>query len=187
MLAYYCAYVQTYGMNTYPVGKAAKLADIGPTTARDYLRAFPEYFTDGATPPPGSRRALAWQDIETLATIKELRQQGNKDESIRASLATGERVSIQSHTDDTEASGQTTALVAQLSAAAAQWEATAGTIAEERDHLRQQLETAQDARLAAEIRAQDAQTELRILKELTQDKTAQGEKTGFWQRFFGRG
>ena len=187
ILAYYPACGQTCGMTTYPVGKAAKLAGIGPTTARDYLRAYPEHFSEGATPPSGSRRVLTWQDIETLATIKQLRQQGNKDESIRASLATGERESIQPHAEDTDATGQTTALVAQLSAAAARWEASAGTIAEERDYLRQQLATAQSDILAAEIARQAAETELKILREVTEQNNAQGEKLGWWDRFLGRG
>lgn len=170
----------------YTVGKAADFAEIGATTARDYLRAFPEYFSDGATPPPGSRRSLTWQDIETLATIKQLRAQGQPDEAINATLATGERVNMRPYADNADAPGPGSELITRLTAAASQWEATAKTIADERDHLRNQLDIAQDARRTAEIHAAELQTELRILRELTDDKTPQGEKSSFWSRLFNR-
>lgn len=172
-------------METYTVGQAAKLAGIGASTARDYLRALPDFFSDDATPPPKTRRVLLWSDIETLATVKQLKRQGKKDEEIAATLATGERDNIRPDADNTTASGSQ--LVVRLSAAAAQWEATAGTLADERDHLRDQLKQSQDARLAVEIRATAAETELRILKDLTETKTQPDEKQNWWQRLFGGG
>jgi len=174
-------------MDTYTIGDAAKHAGIGASTARDYLKDFPAYFSDDATPEKGTRRVLTWADIETLATIREQRKQGKDKEEIAATLASGERESIQPHVDDTAAGGQTTALITQLTAAASQWEATARTLANERDHLRDELTDERQARLDAENRAVAAETELRILKDITEQQTTdQAEKKSFWQRLFNR-
>jgi len=178
ILAHAPATWQTCGMETYTVGQAAKLAGIGPSTARDYLRAHPSFFSEDATPAAGTRRVLLWPDIETLATIRNLKRQGRGDDEIAATLATGERDNIRPHADDTTAAGSQ--LVVRLSAAAAQWEATASQLADERDHLRDELEAERAARLAAEIRAAVAETKLDAMPP-----AAPEAKPGFWQRLFG--
>lgn len=166
-------------MKTYAIGEAAKLAGVGASTARDYLKAFPDYFADAAVPSAGGRRVLTWDDIETLATIKRLRKHGRGTEEIRASLASGDRDSIQEQAADAGAPGPSTALMVRLTAAAAQWEATATAIVEERDHLREQLDQSQADRMAAEIRAVEAETRLQMIADTA------APKVGFWRRMFG--
>ena len=111
-------------------------------------------------------------------------------ESIRAALAAGDRgqwplESDQPAQDAPGSQENTFALVTQLTARAASLEGELGATKQERDHLRDQLKEAQATAQDAHIRASEAETELRILKDLTENKTPPGEKLTWWQRVFG--
>ena len=174
--------------------------DVRSNTIRQWAKVFADFLEPGANPEKGETRVFSDDDGRVIALVAKMRQDNQSYEKIRAALADGDRGPWPPISADTaqDAPGQqenTFALVTQLTAKASQLEGELGAIRNERDHLRQQVETAQDARRQAENHAVSLETELRILKELTEDKTPQGEKTavpqdddkpGFWARIFGR-
>lgn len=169
----------------YTTGEAAELAGIGASTARDYLKAHPEFFSEEATPDKGGRRLFVWSDIETLATIYRLRRAGKDPEEITAELASGERDPVQrpggggpgpAAVDEEDVTGPGSELAIRLSAAAAQWQSTAETLAEERNYLREELNKEREARITAEKEAAAAKAAL----EMTTNKKS------FLDRLLGR-
>ena len=168
--------------------------EVTPATIRRWSGEYGEFLSPHASPPKGQTRLYTDDDAAALALVAAMRRVNSDYQTICAALADGSRSPWPPETDqpgqDDAGSAKsddapTMALVTQLTARASQWEATAATIADERDHLRTELKQAQDARLQSEIRATEAETELRILKDLTEDKTPPTAKMTWWQRVFG--
>ena len=153
--------------------------DTTSPTLRRWSQDFSDYLSADANPGKGITRRYNNDDARVLALVAAMRQDNQTIEAIHAALAAGDRGQwpIDEPVEQPEPAGddQTFALVTQLTAAASQWEAIATTVTDERDNLRESLEAERDARLAAEIRATAAETELNVLKD----------KKGFWQRLFG--
>jgi len=166
--------------------------DVQPNTIRTWTSTFAEFLSDGANPPKGEHRSYTDDDGRVIDLIATMRNEQKSYEEIRAALAEGDRgqwpqPDTQDAQDRKERDQNTFALVTQLTARAASLEGELGAIKEERDHLRNQLQDAQATVQDAQKRAVEAETELRILREVTNKETAaQGEKTSFWQRLFGR-
>lgn len=168
-----------------------KVYDVQPNTIRQWSKTFADFLTPGANPPKGETRVYSDADGQVIALIADMRQDHQSYESIHAALAAGDRGQWPPDAPPVpqDAPGQpenTLQLITHLTAKASQLEGELGAIKGERDHLRNQLDIAQDARRTAEIHAAELQTELRILRELTDDKTPQGEKSSFWSRLFNR-
>lgn len=72
-------------------GKAAALLEVDPTTIKNWIERFKEFFSSGAL-PGNLQRELDHADLLVLNTIRALRESGEQDwEQIRAFLRTGER------------------------------------------------------------------------------------------------
>jgi DNA-binding transcriptional MerR regulator len=140
--------------------------DVQPNTIRQWSKTFEDFLTPGANPPKGETRRYSDDDGQVLALVAAMRKDHKPYEAIRAALADGDRgqwplESDQAKQDDagsSDASGPGTQLITQLTAAASRWEATAHTLADERDYLRDELEAERAARLDAEKRAAIAET-----------------------------
>jgi len=166
-----------------------KAYDVQPNTIRQWSKTFGDFLSAAANPPKGETRLYSEDDGQVIALIAEMRQDRAKYEAIRAALAAGDRGQwpIGQPAQDTQ--GQQNAplqLITELTAAASRWEYTAKTVTEERDRLIEERNVAQDAARSAEMRAERAETELKILREVLEEKPAQDEKPTFWQRVFGR-
>ena len=154
------------------IGKVAKLLDVPISSVRNWLNVFPEFFSSSALPPKGQVKLLDDSDIEVLWTIKALRERKQTTESIRASLAAGDRI-IPAAEEEAGSNDESRAVLA-LSAAAALWEGKAVTLEEERDTLREQLDQEREERLQLE-------------RDLAATKAKLEQKSkGFWARVFNR-
>lgn len=66
--------------------EAARAADISIDTLKRWLAAYSDYFSPGATPPPGRQRNLDAHDLRVLFMIASLRDAGMSHEEVGASL-----------------------------------------------------------------------------------------------------
>lgn len=169
----------------HTTGRAAKLASIAPTTVRVWTAEYAEFFSDQATPPKGKQRAYTSDDIALLLTIAELRNEQMPEEAIHEELRSGRRAAYEELPADTAVDQQRQlAVVTQLSYDLAQTRGERDTIATERDRLLTDLDKERDARLAAEIRATAAETEVKLLRERDEEEPAASEqKRSFWSRW----
>lgn len=168
-----------------------KAYGVQSNTIRQWSRTFADFLEPGANPPKGETRTYSDDDARVIALVAAMRQDHKPYESIRAALAAGDRgqwpiESTQTGQDAPGPQENTFALVTQLTARAASLEGELGATKQERDHLRAQLQQSQVTAQDAQIRATVAETELKILKDLTEKKTPPGEKSTWWQRVFGK-
>lgn len=175
------------------IAKVARALDTTRSTIRNWAREFADYLSPTANPPAGQERKFTDQDGQVFALVAAMRQNNAGYETIHAALSSGERglwpppgiTEDEDESEDTPGSALVTQLTIKLGHLEGQLEATG----EERDHLRNQLEEAQNARLSAEIRAVRAETELSTLRALYEAEEGQGgKKSGFaawWARRFG--
>jgi len=157
-----------------------KAYDVQPNTIRQWSRTFAAFLTPGANPGKGETRVYTDADSRVIALIATMRQERASYENIRAALAAGDRGQwpIESNQAPQDAPGQqdnALALINQLTIKASSLEGELGAIKGERDHLREQLETERDARLAAEIRAAAAEAQI------------ESKRIGWFDRLLGRG
>ena len=179
-------------MNT--VTELARAFDVTPPTIRRWTSEFSDSLSDYANAPKGKTREYTDNDAAILAKVAEMRRVNADYETISAALADGDRGQWPVEPDQPagpaqDAPGQdqnTFALVSQLTAKAANLEGELNATKQERDRLLDEVKEArQDAQDAAG-RATIAETELRILKDLTEQKPPQEENLTWWQRVFGR-
>ena len=176
------------------IATAAKTFDTTRSTIRNWTREFSDYLSPSANPPAGHERKFTDQDGQVFALVAAMRQNNASYEAIHAALSSGERglwppPGAITDDDDDDDDPATRVLVTQLTVKMGQLEGQLQATHEERDHLRNQLEEAQTARLAAEIRAARAETELSTLRAVYEAEAGQGgQKSGFaawWARRFG--
>lgn len=171
----------------YTTKQVCDFLGISNTTLRAaWVPEFAAYLSDHATPPKGQERRFTAEDVAVLYTVSALRERAVEFPDIHTKLAAGERIEPEPGERPAPASEEgspdTAVTVAAFSAALASYEARI-------DKLEDKLEEAQAARLAAEIRAVRAETELSTLRALYEAEEGQGgKKSGFaawWARRFG--
>lgn len=150
---------------------------VSDATIRNWADEFAAYLSPGSqTKTPGEVRTFTQDDLAILKTVTALRKQNRSYDDIQQALANGERLEIESLPPIEVYPGQETAVTI------AAFQSTLQNYENRLDRFQQRLEEEQAARLAAEIRAAKAETELEILK-------GQGEKEpprrSFWQRVRG--
>jgi len=162
----------------YTVKALAEFLGVSDTTIRyNWSKEFGEFLSEDATPPKGQERRFTPEDMSVFYTVAIKRRAGHDYDTIRESLKAGERIEPEASQRPAPAgddgSQETAVTVAAFSAALASYEARI-------DKLEDKLEEAQTARLAAEIRAAKAETELETLRALyTAEEGQGGQKTGF--------
>jgi DNA-binding transcriptional MerR regulator len=166
------------------IGKVANALEIPPSTARQYVKDFQHTgeFSDVATPAPGQTRLFTNDDIGIMWTIKLLRAQRKSTDDIAAALIAGDRFypETQSTPDDNQTDQDAPGETKTEETAITIYGAFSDTLKlyESRvSSYETELKEERTARLAAEIRATAAETELRVLRE---------KKPGFWARLFNR-
>ncbi|MBA3531440.1 MAG: MerR family transcriptional regulator [Ardenticatenales bacterium] len=155
------------------VGSLAHQLNISPQTVRTWTEEFAAFLSPSAVPPRGQPRHFTADDVRVIALIARMRQRLAGYEEIHEALAAGERAELptgEAETDPREGAPGDGALLTRLSATVARYEGELGAVREERDYLRKRLETEQEARLAAERRAVEAETELRIMRRKDQEE-----------------
>lgn len=158
----------------YKVGQVAKQIGRSPTWIRDNTKAFAEYFSALATPDKGKPRVYTDQDLRVLLTIDEQRNLRKTDDEISADLSAGVLADPPSvaaeqpktaQTSDAGISDLITATEARLSTAYAEMQGKYSAVIMERDHLRVQLDQAQDQ--IGELRERAASAEA-VLERIDQ-------------------
>jgi len=168
-------------MTTIP--KTAKALGLSPTTIRIWTEKFAAYLSPGANPNKGKRRKFTEDDLVIFNTISVLRDRGDNFDEINQALKDGTRIE---QTDkptegDSPPASKGTAL---------QTEAFTQTIASFEARLNRyetKIDDLQGKLLEATERATAAETELKVRKEVTDQKSAEGDSRGFWARLFNRG
>ena len=167
----------------YTVKQTSKALGISDATLRLWGKRYEKYLLPEANPARNIARKYTDKDILALNTVKVLRSQGQDFDQIEAALEDGTRLEPTEKPpgDESPPASEQTAL---------QTEAFTKTIAsfEARlDKWEKKVDDLQGKLLEATERATAAETELRVLKEVTDQKAAEGEKLGFWARLFNRG
>jgi len=157
-----------------------KALETTPATVRRWTKDYSEFLSPGANPPKGEIRSYTNEDGQVIALIATMRKSNKPYEAIRAALASGIREqwpppSPQTNQDDPEQPPNALALINQLTIKASSLEGKLSEISQERDRLILERDTAQDDRLAAEIRAAAAEAQI------------ESKHVGWWDRFLGRG
>lgn len=152
------------------IGKHLSVSD---ATIRNWSAEFSAYLSPGSqTAAPGEIRTFTQDDLVILETVAALRQQNLSYADIHERLAAGERIEIDAPPIDVKPGQETAVTIAAFQSTLQNYETRL-------DKIQQRLEDEQTARLAAEIRATKAETELDILKQQRE------EKRGFWHRLRG--
>jgi len=153
----------------YSVTEAATRIGRSPSSVRNYTDQFgADYMSQGAR-AAGANRLYDSQDLAILATITDLKKARKPLEEIKATLDAGELVDLapeqqeRPQRDDIGGPDQL-ALISQLTIRAAKFEGQVEQLDKDMEDTKQQLESERSARLAAEIRATKAETELEILR-----------------------
>ncbi|MBK7180971.1 MAG: MerR family transcriptional regulator [Chloroflexi bacterium] len=172
------------------IATAAKTFDTTRSTIRNWTREFSDYLSPSANPPAGHERKFTDQDGQVFALVAAMRQNNASYEAIHAALSSGERglwppPGAITDDDDDDDDPATRVLVTQLTVKMGQLEGQLQATHEERDHLRNQLEEAQAARLSAEIRAARAETELSTLRAVYEAEAGQGGQKIRFRRLVG--
>lgn len=140
----------------YTPGQVAKFLGTSGTTIRNYASEFSEFLSPSATPGPGVPRQFTQDDVSVLETIYIMRGQLAPPEKIVDALRAGDR--LESDRPPVAADAPSEVVTGSF--------LTALTLLESRlDKAESRLEVERDARLAAELRAVAAETELRLLRE----------------------
>lgn len=71
--------------------QAAQLFNVNPQTIRRWVDEFGKHLSPSATPQQGRSRILTDADMQVLALIAELKEQGKVYEDIHAALSAGQR------------------------------------------------------------------------------------------------
>lgn len=152
------------------IGKHLGVSD---GTIRNWAAEFADYLSPGSqTDKPGEIRTFTQDDLAILETVAALRRQNLSYGEIGQRLATGERIEIDAPPIDVKPGQETAVTIAAFQSTLQNYE-------NRLDRYQQRLEEEQAARLAAEIRATRAETELEILKGQQQPRRS------FWQRVRG--
>lgn len=171
---------------SYTISRIAEKLGVTPSTLRlNWTPEFADHLSEGANPPKGKTRIFSQDDLSVLETVAVLRQQDRPYDDIRSQLADGVRLEFERPPAATEApqdGGNDTAVVTRLAATVARFEGELNAVTGERDYLRERLESEAAARLAAEIRAARAETELDVIKQQRDEKAP---RRSFWQRVRG--
>lgn len=164
--------------------KLAEAYDTTDATIRNWTARFASFLSDNTRPPEGQARQYNPHDVAILSTVAIMRQQNKKYDDIAAFLESGELLEWQGPPIGEAA---TTQERQETAVAVAAFQTTLKAYETRLDKLGSQLEAEQAARLAAEIRATAAETELRVIKEMgsREDKTA--APVGWFDRLLGRG
>lgn len=164
------------------VGQAAKRLEISQSSVRNYSKWFSDFFSDAAVPPKGQQRLFDDEDLKLLATIARLKRQGVDDNGIKEELSAGQLDDVANELPPEP----NAIMVMQLSSTLASREGELTATKEERDRLLDDLETERQARRQSDERATAAETELKILRELTERQAPEEERPlTWWQRIFG--
>lgn len=159
------------------VSELARMLNVTPATIRRWSGEFGKFLSDAATPPKGETRLYSDTDAAALALVGEMRRAGADLDTICDALAAGELGQLPNDTQQDD--NNTLALVTQITARAASLEGELKATMQERDYLRQQVETAQAAAQDAEKRAIVAETKLQAVSILQGAETpAAGNVTG---------
>ncbi len=169
---------------TIKVTKAARLVGVSNTTIRNYSAEYAEFLSDHANPEQGKPRYFTQSDLAVFHTVTVLRADGTDTETIMQRLRNGERITPESAENQAPPSDsgqpQQTALVTQLTIAAAKFEAELSATKAERDRVIADLSAERDARLSAEKRAAAAEAALAVLEAQAQ-ATAAGQGRRWWE------
>ena len=167
----------------YTVKQTSKALGISDATLRIWGKRYEDHLSPGANPDKGKERKYTEEDILALNTVKVLRSQDEGFDWIEDSLADGIRLEPTEKPTEDESPPASKGTALQTQAFTEAMRAYEIRL----DSIQEDLKAEREARLAAEIRATAAETELRVLKEVTDQKTPEGEKSGFWARLFNRG
>lgn len=140
----------------YTPSQVARALGTTGTTIRSYAAEFAEFLSPSATPPAGKPRQFTDDDLAVLRTVYVMRRQLAPSEAILEALRGGVRLepAAPAGAEDTQAEAATGAF------------STALALFESRlDKAESRLEEERAARLAAELRAVAAETELRLIRE----------------------
>lgn len=140
----------------YTPGQIAKFLGTSGTTIRNYAAEFSEFLSPSATPGAGVPRQFTEDDLAVLQTVAIMRGQLAPPETIVEALRAGHRLALARPpvAEDAPSEVVTGAF------------STALTLLESRlDKAESRLESEREARLAAELRAVAAETELRLIRE----------------------
>jgi len=167
----------------YTVKQTSKALGISDATLRIWGKKYEKYLLPEANPASGEARKYKDEDILALNTVKVLRSQGQDFAQIEVALEDGTRLEPTEKPTEDESPPASKGTALQTQAFTEAMRAYEIRL----DSIQEDLKAEREARLAAEIRATAAETELRVLKEVTDQKTPEGEKSGFWARLFNRG
>ena len=173
-------------MTVYSMKQVTSFLQVSDTTLRTgWGVEFADYLSPSANPPKGEERRYTEDDLATLYTVATMRMAGQDYETIKMALGQGQRIEPPpSDRAMLAAAGgdETAVMISTFQTALASYENRI-------DKLEDRLEEAQAARLAAEIRAARAETELSPLRAVYEAEAGQGgQKSGFaawWARRFG--
>ena len=175
----------------YSVTEAAARIGRSPSSVRNYTDQFgADYMSQGAR-AAGVNRLYDAQDLVILATIAGLKKARKPLEEIKATLDAGELVDLppgqqESPRSDDIAGPEQLALISQLTIRAAKFEGQVEQLDKDIEDTKQQLQSERSSRLAAEIRATKAETELEILRgppgqETPAAANSEGSKRPWWK------
>lgn len=138
----------------FTVTQAAKNAGISISSVRLWSKTLEEVLSSSANPPKGKARLFTEDDVNALHTVRVLKAEGVDMDVIIKRLKDGERYLPDTPTEQSEP-GTTSSLVPI---------SLVERFIGDRDRLRDELATEREARLAAEIRATKAETELEVIR-----------------------
>ena len=84
---------------TYSVSQVARTIKKTPQTVRTWTGRYSDYLSESANPASGDPRRYTAADIETLATVANLTNQGLSHDDTLAQIATGARMALESPPD----------------------------------------------------------------------------------------
>ena len=155
------------------IGKHLGVSD---GTIRNWAAEFAAYLSEGSqTDKPGEVRTFTQDDLAILETVAAFRRQNLTYAEIGQRLANGERLELNGPPIDVKPGQETAVTIAAFQSTLQNYETRL-------DRYQARLESEQAARLAAEIRAARAETELEILKQQRGEKQP---RRSFWQRVRG--
>lgn len=167
---------------TYSVKQLADYLNVSNTTIRtSWSGEFADHLSENTRPPKGQERRFTEDDFSVLQTVAILRNQGIDYADIHDQLNQGIRLEPEEgkmRPNSAENEPITAVTVDAFQTALSNYETRLG-------RLEAKLDTAQEARIAAEIRAAAAEAELNVLKTL-REETAAPVPVSFWDRIRGR-
>ncbi len=164
--------------------KLAETFNTSDATIRNWTDRFAEFLSEKTRPAgEGSPRAYTEEDTRVLATVALMRQQNKRYNDIEEFLADGQRLEWPTPIGEEAAQEAARAATQETAVIVATFQTALATYENRLDKAQQRLEEEQAARLAAEIRAARAETELEILKQQREEKSE--PRRSFWQRVRG--